>query len=131
MSGMWRFVALLIAIALAIGVGAGIYNAGVSAGFAEAARQAAESGEVVAGPYGWGGPYWHGGWGFGSFAVIFWILGILLIIGVVRAAVGWGRWGGPGSGAGGWGDRRDRVEALHRELHRREGGDEPRQPAGA
>lgn len=131
MSGFWRFVALLVAVALAIGIGTAIYNAGASAGFADAARQAAESGEIVA-PYrdGWAGPYWNGGWGFGFFGVVFWILGIILIIGLVRAAVGWGRWGGPGRGPGGWGDRSDRVEAWHRELHRREAGDEPRGAAG-
>lgn len=135
-SGFWRFVAVLAAVAVAIGIGVAIYNAGVSAGLAEAARQAAGSGEAVPGPYpGWGGPYWYGGWGFGAFGIIFWILGIFLVIGLVRAAFGWGRWGGPGpgpgNGPGGWGGGRDRVEAWHRELHRREAGDEPRQAAGA
>jgi len=76
------------------------------------------------------GPYWHGGgFGFGIFGIIFWIIGFFLIIGLIRAVFGWGR-GGRG-GHSGWGKSYgygragwyggDRVEELHRELHRREG----------
>lgn len=141
MSSFWRFLAFLLAVVIAVGIGAALYNAGVTAGLAEAAQQTATSGEPAAAPHawGWGGPYWHGpfGFGFGIFGLLFWILGIFLVVGLIRAAFGWGRWrgpGGPGPGPGsgpGWGDRHDRAEEWHRALHRRESGDEPRQPAGA
>jgi hypothetical protein len=126
MSTFFRVVVVLLVVAAAIGIGAGIYNAGVSEGIAEAARQAVASGEPVPQAYGYGyGPYWHGPFhgGFGFFGIIFWILGILLIIGLVRAAFGWGRWrGGPGGpgGPSGWGGGRERMEEFHRELHRRD-----------
>ena len=124
-----RFFLALLAIAIAVGIGAAVYNAGVTAGLAEAAQQAAASGDPVTVPYAYG-PYWHGpfGFGFGFFGIFFLILGIFLVIGLVRAAFGWGRWNGPRGprgpgGPGGWGgDRRDRVEEWHRELHRRDSG---------
>jgi len=47
------------------------------------------------------------------------------LIGLIRAAFGRGRWGG--GGHGGWEGRRERMEELHRELHRR---DEPQGSAG-
>lgn len=135
MSSFWRLVAFVLALAIAVGIGAALYNAGVSAGFAEAAQQAAASGDPAVAPpaWGWGAPYWHGpfGYGFGFFGFLFWILGIVLVIGLVRAAFGWGRWRGPGPGPGGWGERSSRAEEWHRDLHRRESDDGPRQPAGA
>jgi len=120
----------LLLVAVAIGIGTTVYNAGVTAGLTEAAQQAAASGDPA--PiirdgygYGWGAPYAHGPFGFGFFGIIFWILGIFLIIGLVRAVFG-GRWGGPGPrGPGGWG-RREMVEDWHREMHRRESESEPR-----
>ena len=123
-----RVVALLVVLAVAIGIGTAVYNAGVTAGLTEAALQAAASGDPApvirdAYGYGWAGPYAHGP---GFFGIIFWILGILLIIGLVRAAVG-GGWGSP-RGPGGWGGgRRERIEDWHREMHRREGsgGEQP------
>lgn len=129
---LFRFFLALLAIAIAVGIGAAVYNAGVTAGLAEAAQQAAASGDPVTVPYAYGyGPYWHGpfGFGFGFFGIFFLILGIFLVIGLVRAAFGWGRWNGPRGprgpgGPGGWGgDRRDRVEEWHRELHRRDSGE--------
>lgn len=130
-----RVLAVLVLVAVAIGIGTAVYNAGVTAGLSEAAQQAAASGEAVPVDrfgygYGYGGPYAHGpfGFGFGFFSIFFWILGIFLIIGLLRAAFV-GRRGGPGPG--GWGDRRDRVEEWHRELHRREGGDGEQRTAGA
>jgi hypothetical protein len=132
MSGFFRVFALLIAIAIAVGIGAAVYNAGVTAGLAEAARQAAAGGDVVPLPYAYGyGPYWHGPFGIGFFGIIFWILGFFLIVGLVRAAFGWGRWrGGPPGGR--WsGDRHGRVEEWHRELHRREGAEQPQGSSGA
>lgn len=127
-----RIVAALALVALVAIVGINVYNAGVSAGLAEAARAAAAAGEsapvvippYVGGGYGGYGPGW--GIGFGIFGLIFWVLGIFLVIGLVRAAFGWGRWGGPRRGPGErWGpggygrdERRQRLEELHRELHR-------------
>ncbi len=96
-----RVLAALLLVAVAIGIGTAVYNAGVTAGLTEAAQQAAPSGDPA--PvirdgfgYGWGSPYAHGpfGHGFGFFGIIFWILGIFLIIGLVRAVFG-GGWGGP------------------------------------
>ncbi|HSM38576.1 MAG TPA: hypothetical protein VK838_04520 [Candidatus Limnocylindrales bacterium] len=119
--------AVLLLVAVAVGVGSTIYNAGLTAGLDEAARTAIASGEAVpVAAYGYG-PYWHGPWGFGFFGIIFWILGIFLIFGLLRAAFGWGRWGGRGhgnGGPGGWGSRGrgEMVEEWHRELHRRESG---------
>ncbi len=121
MSTFFRVVAILLVVAVAIGIGAGIYNAGVTAGLAEAARVTASGDPLPAGPYHYGhGPYWHGFGGFGLFGIVFWILGIVLIVGLMRAAFGWGRWGGRGPGGpGGPGWRgRERMEELHRELHR-------------
>jgi hypothetical protein len=128
--GFMRFVAFLLAVAVAIGIGAAVYNAGVTAGIDEAARLAASSGDPLPVPnygYGYGGPYWHGPGGFGFFGIIFLILGFFLIVGLARAAFGWGRWHGPRGGSGGWGGRHERMEELHRELHRRDA--EGAQPA--
>jgi hypothetical protein len=57
---------------------------------------------------------------------------VFLVIGLVRAAFGWGRHGGPGGhgGRGGWGGRREMLEEMHRELHRRDNPDGER-AAGA
>ncbi|MGH2455310.1 MAG: hypothetical protein ACRDHD_03535 [Candidatus Limnocylindria bacterium] len=133
MGTFFRVILALALVAVAVGIGAGIYNAGISTGLTEAALQAAASGEAVpvvpAYGHGYGyGPYWHGPWGFGFFGIIFWILGAFLIIGLLRAAFGWGRWGGPGHG--GRGGRREMVEEWHRELHRRDAPDGER-TAGA
>jgi hypothetical protein len=125
MRPVFQVLAVLLAAAVIIAIGVGVYNAGVSAGLAENI-QALPSGESEAvvpygpyGPYGygWGWGGWHGP-GFGFFGIIFWILGIFLIFALLRAAFGRGRWGGPG----GWGNGRDRIEALHRELHERQDG---------
>src|SRR5574338_369001 len=121
MSTFLRVGAVLAIVGVLVGIGFGVYNAGLSAGFADAAQQVAASGDPVAVPYHYGyGPYWHGWDGFGFFGIFFWILGIILIVALVRAAFGWGRWGGPrnGNGGYGWSSRRDRLEELHRELHR-------------
>jgi hypothetical protein len=133
MNGFFRVLAALLLVALAIGIGAAVYNAGVTAGFAEAAQQAAASGDPVpVNPYAYGyGPYAHGpfGWGFGFFGFLFVLFMIFVIVGLVRAVFGGGRnhRGGPG----GWGDRRDRVEEWHRELHRRDSSEGDQRPAGA
>jgi uncharacterized membrane protein len=116
--------AVIALVALVAVIGNSVYNAGISQGLAEAASAAAASGDPVpvvyppyaGGHYGWG----YGGWGFGFFGIIFWILGFFLIVGLLRAAFGWGRWGSGGSGRGGWESRNERISELHRELHRRE-----------
>lgn len=117
-----RVMATLLVVAIVLGIGAGVYNAGVTAGLADAAAQsAAGSGDPVLVPYQYGyGPYWHGPGGFGLFGVFFWILGIFLVFALLRAAFGWGRGGGP-RGPGGWGGRREMMEEMHRDLHRRDG----------
>jgi hypothetical protein len=135
MNGFLRVLAALLLVALAVGIGAAVYNAGVTAGLAEAAQQAASSGDpVTVNPYayGWGGPYAHGpfSWGFGIFGFLFVLLMVFLIVGLVRVAFGGRRH--PGGGPGGWGgDRRDRIEEWHRELHRRDPGEGEQRPAGA
>ena len=114
--------AVIALVGLVAVIGTSVYNAGISQGISEAANAAAASGDpapVVIGPYGQYG-YGHGGWGFGFFGIFFWILGFFLIFGLLRAAFGWGRWGGGGPGRGGWESRQDRMSELHRELHRRE-----------
>jgi hypothetical protein len=116
--------AVLVLLLLAGGLGTAAYNAGVSAGLSNAAQQALASGQPVPGAYAYAyGPFWHGwGWGFGFFGIFFWILGILLVIGLVRGAFGWGRGRGRGPGGpDGWGGRREAIEDWHREMHRRAG----------
>ena len=122
-----RVLAVLVLVALVIGIGTAIYNQGVTAGLAEAARVAVASGDPVpVHPYGhgWSGPYAHGpvGSGFGAiFGILFAAFAIVLIVGLARLA--FGGWRG-GHGPGDWGGRGHRVEEWHRELHRREGGSE-------
>lgn len=131
--GLFGAFALIVAIAIVAGIGIGVYNAGVSEGVAEAARVAQVAGDgaaVVYPPY-VGGPYGYGhGWGgggFGFFGILFGILFFFLIIGMIRAAFGWGRWGGGGRGPGGWESRNERIAEMHRELHRK---DEPKGATG-
>ena len=126
--GIFGFLAAIVVVAVMAGIGLGAYNAGVSEGIAEAARAAQAAGDSAAvvyppyvGHYGWGG----GGGGF--FGFLLFILGFFLIIGLIRAAFGMGRWGGGGRGPGGWDSRRERMEEYHRELHKR---DEPQSSAG-
>lgn len=125
---------VILLVALVAGIGFSAYNAGVNEGVAEAARAAQAAGEDPAvvfppyagGPYGYGYGWGHGG-GFGFFGILFWILGFFLIFGLLRAAFGWGRWGGGGRGPGGWQSRDERIAELHRDLHRR---DEPTASSG-
>jgi uncharacterized membrane protein len=126
-----RVVAALALVAVLAGIGISVYNAGVNEGLTQAAIAAQAAGEdpaVVVPPYA-GGPYgygygWGHGWGgpgFGFFGFLFGILILFLIFGLVRAAFGWGRWGGGGRGPGGWrADREERIAELHRELHKRD-----------
>lgn len=120
--GIFRLFAALLAVAIAVGIGAAVYNAGITAGLNEAAQSAVSGTPVTVAPYAYG-PYWHGPWGFGFFGIFFGIFGLFLVLGLIRAAFGWGRWGGRDHG-GSWGTRaggrHEMVEAWHRELHRRE-----------
>jgi hypothetical protein len=132
MGGFGRALAILVAVLIAVAIGAGVYNAGMTAGLAEAAQQAAATGDPLPANNGFGygyGPYWHGPGGFGFFGILFAILGVFLVIGLIRGAMGWNRWGGGPGGRGDWGGRRERLEEFHREMHRRETGGE--RPAGA
>jgi hypothetical protein len=121
---MFRVAAFVLLLVVLAGLGVGIYNAGLAAGVNQAVQSAVQEGQPVAvTPYAYG-PYWHGGWGFGFFGIFFLIFGIFLIIGLLRAAFGWGRggragWSRSGYGPGGWYGS-DRVSEWHRELHRRE-----------
>ena len=128
---VFRAVALVVLLVVLAGVGVSLYNAGVSAGISQQLQQVVQDGQTVTvAPYPYG-PYWHGGWGFGFggfFGILFFIIGLFLIFGLIRAAFGWGRGGrgGPGGwgkhyayGRGGW-NSGDRVADWHRELHRRE-----------
>ena len=125
----FRSVAFVLLIIVLAAVGVSVYNAGVAEGVNQAVQQAVQNGQpvpVVPYPY---GPYWHGG-GIGFFGILFWIIGFFLIIGLIRAAFGFGRWGhrgwnkpgdGPSSYSGwGYGRRGEAVADWHRELHRRE-----------
>jgi hypothetical protein len=134
---MWsafaRVLAVLLLVLVTVGIGTAVYNAGVSAGFAEAAVQAAASGDPVAVPPYWGygyGQYAHGPWGFGFFGILFGIFLLFLVIGLLRVAFGGGRRHG-GHGPGGWGGRWERMDEMHRELHRRETETESAQASGA
>ena len=124
-----RVVAVLVLVAVVAGLGVSAYNAGVAAGVNQAVQQAVQNGQPVpVVPYAYG-PYWHGG-GFGFFGIFFWIIGFFLIIGLLRAAFGMGRWGGgwgrgghgPGrmGGPGAYFGRGEQIADWHRELHRRD-----------
>ncbi len=116
--GFFRGLAIVALVVIVAGIGIGLYQAGVSSGAADAAVRAAASGGPATIVPGYGYGYWHGfGWGFHPFGFIFWILGIVLIIALVRGAFGGGRrWGGPGR-HGGHEDREDRLAAWHRAAH--------------
>jgi hypothetical protein len=129
---------VLLVVLAAVGVS--VYNAGVQAGASQVVQQAVQDGQTVTvAPYPYA-PYAHGwGFGFGFFGIFFWIIGFFLIFGLIRAVLGFGRWGGRGPGKGmygrggwygrpgGWsGSGSDRVADWHRELHRREeSGEQP------
>jgi hypothetical protein len=113
----FRVIAALALVGLIAAVGIGIYDAGVGAGLMQAGREAVASGAPAPVVY-YPGPYYGHGWGggFGFFGIFFWILGIFLIFGLVRAAFGRGRWGGPG----GWSRHeggKGHLEEWHRQAH--------------
>jgi hypothetical protein len=137
---IFRPVAFVLLLVVLGAVGVSVYNAGVDAGINVAVQQAVQTGQPVpVTPYGYG-PYWHGGIGF--FGIFFWIIGFFLIMGLIRAVLGFGRggrggWGhgwdksarGPGNSGWGYGGRGEAIADMHRELHRRdESGDKGTDP---
>jgi hypothetical protein len=121
-----RVLATLALVGVLIAIGVGVYNAGVTSGLAQHGAAVASGAPAVVYP----GPYvghWGWGWdpGFGFFGIFFWILGIFLIFGLLRAAFGFGRGGRYGRGWGGhhgrygddYGDPRDHLEDWHRRAH--------------
>ena len=128
-----RIIAFLLLVGLVVLAGTAVYNAGVSAGIASDISTVIASGEPVPvgvyGPY-VGHPWGWGGWGLagGFFGFLFFIFFLFLIFGLIRAAFGWGRWGGhrgwgyKGNGGDhrGW-DRhrgpREYFDEWHREQH--------------
>jgi hypothetical protein len=90
---------------LALAVGLVAYQLGLSQGLATTLP----AGAAPVAYYGY--PHW--GFGFGFFGFLFPLLFIFLIFGAMRAAFGSHR----GYGYRGWGNGRERIEELHRELH--------------
>ena len=132
MNGHFWFRALAFVLLLVVvgGFGVAAYNAGIATGVNQVVIQTAQDGgQVVVAPPIYG-PYWHGG-GFGFFGIFFWIIGIFLFFGLLRAVFGGRRghrgWGGYGRGPDGgypgkwgYGGRDDAIADWHRELHRRD-----------
>ena len=129
-----RIIAFLLLVGLVAVVGTTIYNAGVTAGIAADVGDAIASGAPV--PIGvYPGPYvghpWGWGWGGGFFGILFGIFFLFLIFGLLRAAFGWGRWGGH-RGWGGYkgygGDHHRGPRESFEEWHREQHGEEPAAP---
>jgi hypothetical protein len=97
-------VVVVAIIALAVGLVA--YQMGLSQGLATTIPAGAAPVAYYAYP--------HMGFGFGFLGLLFPILFLFLIFGAMRAAF-WGSRGG--YGGRGWGNGRQRIEELHRELH--------------
>jgi hypothetical protein len=119
---IFRVLAAVALVGLLAVVGVSVYNSGVSAGLGEAARLATASGDPPV--YAYPGPYvghgWGYGWGgFGFFGIFFWIIGLFLVFGLVRAALWGGRWGSPRNGS-----RSGHLEEWHRRAHE-SGSDHP------
>ena len=113
----------LLFVAVLIGIGGGIYQAGLAQGIIEAGRVPAGAAVGMAG-YGFG-------WGFhpfGFLGLLFPLFFLFLLIGLIRAAFGFGGRGrgwshrhDGGSGDGTWHEERDRRMAdMHRRLHEEE-----------
>lgn len=123
--GIFRVLAVLGIIGLLVAIGIGSYNAGVTAGLADTGTAVASGATVVYqhGPY-----VGHWGWGpgFGFFGFLFWILAFFLIFALLRAAIGWGRYGRRdwGEHHGRYNGPRDHFDEWHRRAHH-EGPDAP------
>jgi hypothetical protein len=122
-----RFIAFLLLVGLLAVVGTTIYNAGVTAGIAADVGAVLASGAPV--PIGvYPGPYVGHPWGFGLvggfFGLLFGIFLLFLIFALLRAVIGWGRWGGHRGWGGhkgyGWDHHRgprEHFDEWHREQH--------------
>lgn len=96
MATIFRLIAILAFVGLAAVIGVNVYNAGVSAGLADAANHAIGSGATPVLVY--PGAYIGQPWGFGFFGFIFLFFGFILVMRMLSAAFGRGRRGG-----GDWG----------------------------
>jgi hypothetical protein len=114
--GFFRFFAFLLLVGLLAVVGVNIYNAGVTAGINSDIGRAIASGAAIPGGFVssayLGQP---GGFGFGGFLIGLFVL--FLFFGLIRAAFGWGRYGGHHGGYGKWGGRHEYLDSWHRERH--------------
>jgi hypothetical protein len=110
--GAFRFILGTIVVLL---VGAFAYQVGLSQGLSTTIP----AGAAPVAYYGY--PHW--GFQFGFFGLLFPLLFLFLIFGAMSAA-----WRGAhrGYGSRGWGNGRERIEELHRELHgEKPSGDRP------
>ena len=106
---------VIVVATIAAVVGIVGYQIGLSQGLATSLP----AGAAPVAYYGY--PHW--GFGFGFLGLLFPLLFFFLIFGLFRAAW-WGR--GGGYGPRGWGNGRERIEQLHRELHgEKPGSDRP------
>ena len=123
--GFFRFIAFLVLVGLLAVVGVTIYNAGVTAGINSDIGQAIASGAPIPAGY-YSGAYLGHPWGFGFGGFLIGLVFLFLFFGLIRAAFGWGRWGGHhGRGYSKWGGRPDELDSWHRERH----GESPESPA--
>ena len=101
---------------LALAVGLVAYQVGLSQGLATTLPAA---GVAPVAYYGY--PHW--GYGFGFLGFLLPLFFLFLFFGAMRAAFGGGH---RGYGSRGWGNGRERIEELHRELHgEKPSGDRP------
>jgi hypothetical protein len=107
---------VIVVATIAVVVGIIGYQIGLSQGLATSLPAGAA-------PVPYYGYYPHWGFGFGFLGLLFPLFFLFLIFGLLRAA--W--WGGRGGyGGRGWGNGRQRIEELHRELHgEKPSGDRP------
>lgn len=97
---------IIVTLVIAAIVGVGAYQLGIAQGLAS-------SGTAVA-----PAAYYYHPFFFGGFGLLFPLLFIFLIFALVRGAFGgWGRNYGGGWGKGYYQSPRERLEALHKELH--------------
>ncbi len=97
---------IIVTLVIAAIVGVGAYQLGIAQGLAN-------TGTAVAPAVYYYHPFFFGGFGF-----LFPLLFIFLIFALIRGAFGgWGRHYGGGWGKGYYQSPRERLEALHKELH--------------
>ena len=101
-----RGIGIFLTLVVAAIVGVGAYQLGLSQGLAGTGTAVAPA------------VYYHPFF-FGGFGILFPLLFLFLIFALIRGAIGRGRgWGyGGGWGPGYYQSPRERIEALHKELH--------------